>query len=49
LRELVGAGPTQVTVDRALRARDLNRPSDDDLAEAEAEVVLVRRHWKPRT
>jgi hypothetical protein len=48
LRELVGAGPTQVSGDRALRARDLNRPTDEDLAAAEAEVVVVRRHWKPR-
>ena len=31
----------------ALRGRDVNRPTDDDLAEAERDVVLVRRHWKP--
>jgi hypothetical protein len=47
LRDLVGAGPSQVGVSGALRARDVDRPSADDLARAEHEVVLVRRHWKP--
>jgi hypothetical protein len=31
----------------ALRARDVNRPTDEDLAEAEAAVVIVRRNWRP--
>jgi hypothetical protein len=31
----------------ALRARDLNRPTDEDLANAERDVVIVRRNWKP--
>ncbi|GAB4106026.1 hypothetical protein GCM10028790_50450 [Micromonospora taraxaci] len=32
----------------ALRARDAARPTEDDLAEAEARVVVVRRNWVPR-
>ncbi len=47
LRDLVGAGPSQLGVSRALRGRDVNRPSAEDLAAAEQEVVVVRRHWKP--
>jgi hypothetical protein len=47
LRDLVGSGPSQVGPTRAMRARDANRPTEADLAEAEQEVVLVRRHWKP--
>src|SRR4051794_8475092 len=48
LRDLVGAGHSQVGVGGALRARDVNRPTEDDLAEAEVEVEIVRRNWKPR-
>jgi len=48
LRDLVGAGRSQVGVGGALRARDVNRPTDEDLAAAEAEVEIVRRNWKPR-
>jgi hypothetical protein len=47
LRDLVGAGPSQVGVGGAMRARDVNRPTEQDLAEAERELVIVRRHWKP--
>ena len=47
LRELVGAGSSQLGPVRAMRARDANRPTAADLAQAEEEVVLVRRHWKP--
>jgi hypothetical protein len=47
LRDLVGAGRSQVGVSGALRARDVNRPTDDDMAEAEREIVIVRRNWKP--
>lgn len=47
LRGLVGAGPSQVGVEGALRVRDVNRPTDADIAEAEAGIVIVRRHWKP--
>jgi hypothetical protein len=49
LRELVGAGPSQVGLSKALRARDVNRPTDEDLADAERELVIVRRNWKPRS
>ena len=49
LRDLVGAGHSQLGVSGALRGRDVNRPSEQDLAEAERDVVLVRRHWKPPT
>ena len=47
LREIVGGGSSQLGVSAALRARDVNRPTDDDLAEAERDTVIVRRHWKP--
>jgi hypothetical protein len=47
LRDLVGAGRSQIGVDGALRARDVNRPTEQDLADAEREVVIVRRNWKP--
>jgi hypothetical protein len=47
LRDLVGAGRSQLGVSGALRGRDVNRPTDEELAEAEREVVIVRRHWKP--
>lgn len=49
LRDLVGGGRSQVGVSGALRARDVNRPTPKDLAEAEREVVIVRRNWKPPT
>ncbi|SCE96858.1 hypothetical protein GA0070607_3803 [Micromonospora coriariae] len=48
LRGLVGSGSSQVGLSAALRARDGARPTDDDLAEAEARVVVVRRNWVPR-
>lgn len=47
LREIVGAGPSQLSLSAALRARDVNRPTDEDIAEAERDIVLVRRHWRP--
>ncbi|HZC69243.1 MAG TPA: hypothetical protein VE442_00975 [Jatrophihabitans sp.] len=47
LRDLVGAGRSQVGVSGALRARDVNRPTDEDLAEAEQELTIIRRNWKP--
>jgi hypothetical protein len=47
LRDLVGAGRSQLGVSGALRGRDVNRPTDADLADAEANVVIVRRHWTP--
>lgn len=45
--DLAGSGRTALSPSAALRARDLDRPTDDDLARAEAELVLVRRHWTP--
>jgi hypothetical protein len=47
LRDLVGAGQSQVGVSGALRARDLNRPTEEDLDEAERDLVIVRRNWRP--
>ncbi len=47
LREIVGAGPSQLDPVRAMRARDANRPTDADLAQAEQELAIVHRNWKP--
>lgn len=47
LRGLVGAGPTQVSGSAGMRARDAARPTDEDLAAAEAELQIVRRHYVP--
>jgi hypothetical protein len=47
LRELVANAPSQLGPVGAMRGRDVNRPTDDDLAEAERDVVIVRRHWTP--
>lgn len=46
MHDLAGAGPSQVGVSAALRARDVNRPTDDDLAAAERDVVVVHRNWR---
>ncbi|TDB76354.1 hypothetical protein [Micromonospora sp. KC723] len=48
LRGLVGSGSSQVGVRAAMRARDAARPTEDDLAAAEARLVVVRRNWVPR-
>ncbi|MEU8237451.1 hypothetical protein AB0C07_04325 [Actinoplanes missouriensis] len=48
LRGLVGSGSSQVSVGAALRARDASRPSDEQVAEAERDLVIVRRNWLPR-
>jgi hypothetical protein len=48
LRGLVGGGSSQVSLGAALRARDAARPTDADLAAADAELVIVRRGWVPR-
>lgn|SRR5690606_22634039 len=48
LRGLIGAGASQVSAGAALRARDAARPTDSDLAAAEADLVIVRRGWVPR-
>jgi hypothetical protein len=31
-----------------MRARDVNRPDAADLAEAERDLVVVRRNWRPK-
>ncbi|MGA5304422.1 hypothetical protein ACPCHT_31230 [Nucisporomicrobium flavum] len=48
LRGLVGSGSSQVSVAAAMRARDAARPTDEHLAAAENELVIVRRNWVPR-
>ena len=47
LRGLVGAGPSALRLDAAMRARDASRPTDDDIAEAEATLTIVRRQYIP--
>jgi hypothetical protein len=47
LRDLVGSGPSQLGVQGALRGRDVNRPTEQDLADAERDVEIVRRNWRP--
>ena len=46
-RELAGAGRSQLTAGAALRARDADQPTPAELAQAEEELVLQRRNWKP--
>ncbi|ROP29664.1 hypothetical protein [Couchioplanes caeruleus] len=48
LRGLVGSGSSQVSVSAAMRARDATRPSAQQLADAERDLVIVRRNWVPR-
>jgi len=48
LRGLIGGGSSQVSPAAAMRARDAARPRPEDLARAEAELTIVRRHWSPR-
>jgi len=48
LRGLVGSGSSQVSVGAALRARDAARPTEEHLAEADANLTIVRRNWLPR-
>lgn len=47
LRSLVGAGPSQVGVVGALRARDVSRPDDDDLTRAAAAPQPTATTAKP--
>lgn len=42
LSSLIGAGRSRVGTGGAMRARDVSRPSEEDLAAAEEEVVLRR-------
>jgi hypothetical protein len=48
MRDLVGSGRSAIGVQGALRGRDVNRPTEQDLADAERDVQIVRRNWKPR-
>jgi hypothetical protein len=48
LRGLIGGGSSQVSVAAAMRARDAARPSDDDIADAEATLTIIHRGWVPR-
>lgn len=47
LRALVSTRTTQLPFDVAMRAREVAAPSAQDLADAESELVLVRRHYVP--
>ncbi|MGI9093923.1 MAG: hypothetical protein ACR2FF_10940 [Mycobacteriales bacterium] len=47
LRAIVGAGPSQLGVSAAMRARDVARPTEEELAAAEADPHIVRRHYVP--
>ncbi len=46
-RELTGSGPSQVSLSAALRARDADQPTADELAAAERDVTVVHRNWTP--
>lgn len=39
--------PTQLPFTTAMRAREVARPTDEDLADAAENVTLVRRHYVP--
>jgi hypothetical protein len=47
LRGLVGGGSSQVRITAAMRARDATRPTDAELANAEANLMIIRRGWTP--
>lgn len=47
LRGLVGAGPSQVGISGALRARDAARPRPEDIEAAERDLIIVRRNYVP--
>ena len=49
MRSLVTTRGTQVSPTAAMRAREVALPDDADLADAERDVVLVRRHYVPPT
>jgi hypothetical protein len=48
LRGLIGGGSSQVSVTAAMRARDAARPTEADVAQAEATLSIVHRGWVPR-
>jgi hypothetical protein len=47
LRGLVGAGPSQLGVNGAMRVRDVLRLTAEDLAEAETRVVVKHAAARP--
>lgn len=47
LRALVSTRTTQLPFDVAMRAREVAAPTAQDLADAERDLVLVRRHYVP--
>ena len=47
LRGLVSTSDTQVPSELAMRAREVDLPSSAELARVEAEMILVRRHYRP--
>ncbi len=47
LRGLVSTRDTQVPSELAMRAREVDLPSAAELAEIDAELILVRRHYRP--
>jgi len=49
VRALIGSGPSQIPRIAAMRTRDINRPTDEELEAAEADVEIIRRNWKPPT
>ncbi len=49
MHEVVANGPSQIERPRAMRVRDVDRPSAEDFDEAEETLQIVRRNWKPPT
>ncbi|MFV0534862.1 MAG: hypothetical protein ACK5MR_14580 [Cumulibacter sp.] len=49
VHEVVANSPSQIERSRAMRVRDVNRPSAEDFAEVEETLRIVRRNWKPPT
>ena len=49
LRALVSTRSTQLSPTAAMRAREVSTPTAEDLAAAERDLVIVRRHYQPPT
>jgi hypothetical protein len=49
LRALVSTRSTQLPSTAAMRAREVGTPTAEDLAAAERDLVIVRRHYQPPT
>jgi hypothetical protein len=47
LRSLVSSRPTQLSPTVAMRAREVATPTEQDLAEAERDLMIVRRNYVP--